>query len=304
MGFYVRVAEITLLYTIFVLSIYPLTGLTGLISLGQGAFISIGAYTAALLHLNLGVAPPVAIALSIPAGILAGLIIGLPTLRLRRDYFLLITFGFSEMMRGLLLWTAQLTGGAMGVAGLPKAARLPLIASSIVVILFIIGSLKRSRFGRTCISIREDELAATAMGTNVYAHKIKIFLISSAISAFGGAIYAFNVMFIEPNLFDWLESAKLVIIVFVGGLGSFFGVFLTALVYYLFGELFRFASVWRDMILAVLVIVVVIFRHQGLFGSFELSSVARWFGGRRRPAGVTAGRSKDGKDAEGNDGAT
>ncbi len=275
MGYYARVAEITLLYSIFVLSIYPLTGLTGLISLGQGALISIGAYTAALLHLHLGVPPFLAILLSIPAGVLAGLIIGLPTLRLRRDYFLLITFGFSEMIRGLLLWTAQLTGGAMGVAGLPKFAKLPLISISILVILFLVGSLKRSRFGRTCISIREDELAASAMGTNVYAHKIKVFLISSAISSFGGAIYAFNVMFIEPNLFNWLESAKLVIIVFVGGLGSFLGVFLTAIAYYLFGELFRFASVWRDVILAVLVIVVVIFRHQGLFGNLELSTLMR-----------------------------
>jgi branched-chain amino acid transport system permease protein len=258
-----------------VLSVYPLTGLTGLISLGQGALVLIGAYTAALLHLNLGVAPAIAIALSIPAGVIAGLIIGLPTLRLRRDYFLLITFGFSEMMRGLLLWSAQLTGGAMGVAGLPKAARLPLIAISVVVILFILGNLKRSRFGRTCVSIREDELAASALGTHVYAHKIKVFLISSAISAYGGAIYAFNVMFIEPNLFNWLESAKLAIIVFVGGLGSFFGVFLTAIAYYLFGEIFRFASVWRDVILAILVIVVVIYRHQGLFGNFELSTLFR-----------------------------
>lgn len=277
MGFYGRVAEITLLYSIFVLSVYPLTGLTGLISLGQGALVLIGAYTAALLHLNLGIAPPIAIALSVPAGVLAGLIIGLPTLRLRRDYFLLITFGFSEMMRGLLLWSAQLTGGAMGVAGLPKAASLPLILISVVVILFVLGNLKRSRFGRTCISIREDEMAASAMGTNVYGHKIKVFLISSAISAYGGAIYAFNVMFIEPNLFNWLESARLAIIVFVGGLGSFFGVFLTAIVYYLFGELFRFASVWRDVVLAILVLVVVIYRHQGLFGNFELSSIVRKF---------------------------
>lgn len=294
MGFYARVAETTLLYSIFVLSIYPLTGLTGLISLGQGAFISIGAYTAALLHLSLGLPPSISIALSIPAGVLAGLIVGLPTLRLRRDYFLLITFGFSEMMRGLLLWTAQLTGGAMGVAGLPKVARLPLIAISVVVILFLLGNLKRSRFGRTCISIREDEVAAAAMGTNVYGHKIKVFLISAALSSFGGAIYAFNVMFIEPNLFNWLESAKLVIIVFVGGLGSFSGVFLTAIAYYLFGEVFRFANVWRDVILALLVILVVIYRHQGLFGNFEPAAIIRRF--RRKPGFKGQGTSGSGGD--------
>ncbi|MCK9287024.1 MAG: branched-chain amino acid ABC transporter permease [Sphaerochaetaceae bacterium] len=269
--FFANVLETTLMYTIFVLSVYLLSGLTGFFSLGHGAFITIGAYTAGLATLRFGLPIWLAFILAIVMGLVGGLIIGVPTLKLRRDYFLLITFGFGEMVRALLLWTSQLTGGAMGMAGIPYAAELPLIAISVVVVLFIIANLKRSSFGRTCISIRDDELAAQAMGINVYAHKIKVFLLSAAIASYGGALLAFNMTFIEPNLFDWLESARLIVIIFVGGINSVTGALVTALFYYSFGELFRFANVWRDVILAVLVILVIIFRSQGLFGNFELS---------------------------------
>jgi branched-chain amino acid transport system permease protein len=283
MIFYLKVAEITLLYTILVLAIYPLTGLTGLFSLGQGAFVSLGAYTAAISYLKFGAPFPVAILLAVAMGVLGGIVVGLPTLQLRRDYFLLVTFGFSEMVRALLLWTAQLTGGALGIAGLPRRVDLPLIAVSTAALLFLIGNLKRTRFGRACVAIRDDELAAQAMGINVYGHKMKVFVLASVISAYGGALYAFNIMFIEPGLFDWLESAKLIVIVFVGGLNSLSGTFITSLLYYTFGEFVRFASVWRDVLLALLVILIVIFRHRGLFGDWEASW--RWPRGTR-PGGA------------------
>ena len=127
---------------------------------------------------------------------------------------------------------------------------------------------------RNCIAIRDDELAAQAMGINVYGHKLKVFILASAISAYGGSLFAFNIMFIEPNLFNWLDSAKLIIIIFIGGINSLTGAFIMACFYYTFGEVFRFASVWRDVILAVIVICVNIFRPQGFFGSWEFSF--RW----------------------------
>ncbi len=271
MMFYARVLEITLLYTIFVIWIYPLTGLTGLFSLGQGAFIVLGAYTAAISYLKFGFNPVIAIIFAVLLGIAVGALIGLPTLRLRKDYFLLITFGFSEMMRGLLLWTAQLTGGAMGIAGIPKYVRLPTISISVLVILLFMSNLKKTRFGKNCIAIKDDELAASAIGINVFSHKMKVFMLSAAVSAYAGALYAFNIMFIEPNLFNWIESAKLIIIVFVGGLNSLTGAFLTSVIYYTFGEVFRFANVWRDVILGFIVILVILFREKGLFGNWEFS---------------------------------
>jgi len=270
--FYLKVLEITLLYTILVLGIYLMTGLTGLFSLGQGAFVSLGAYTAAVTYLQLHTPCSISIILAVIVGLAGGIIVGIPTLRLRRDYFLLVTFGFSEMMRGLLLWAAQLTGGAMGIAGIPKLVGLPVIIISIVVILLIISNLKRTNFGRVCIAIRDDELAASINGINVYAHKMKVFVLSSMISAYGGALYAFNIMFIEPNLFSWLDSAKLIIIVFVGGINSLFGTFIMSMMYYTFGEFFRFVDLWKDVLLAILVIVIIIYRDKGLFGKWELSS--------------------------------
>ncbi len=271
MIYYLKVLETTLIAGIFVLSVYLMTGLTGLFSLGQGAFISLGAYTAAISTVDFGLSPWIAMVLAVLVGVVSGFLIGIPTLRLRRDYFLLVTFGFGEMVRALLLWMAQLTGGAMGIAGIPNAAGLPLIAVSTLAILLLIANLKKSNFRRACIAIRDDELAAQAMGINVYGYKLKVFILSAAISAYGGALFAFNIMFIEPNLFDWLDSAKLIIIIFVGGMNSLSGAFIVALFYYTFGEIFRFANVWRDVILAVLVIAVNIFRPQGFFGGWEFS---------------------------------
>ncbi len=268
--FYLKVLEITSLYTILVLGIYLMTGLTGLFSLGQGGFVSIGAYTAAIVYMRFGLPFPLALAFAIVVGAVLGFLVGIPTLRLRRDYFLLVTFGLGEMVRAGLLYLAQLTGGALGMAGMPKKVGLPLILGSIVVITFITYSLKRSRFGRDCIAIRDDEMAASMMGINVYAHKIKVFMISSAITAYGGALYAFNILFIEPNLFNWLESAKLIIITFVGGLNSIAGVIAASAIYYSFGEFFRFIDVWRDVLLAVVVVLVIIFRPGGLFQGLSL----------------------------------
>ena len=275
MGFYAKVLETTLLFTMFVLSVYMLSGLTGLFSLGHGAFITLGAYTAGLATTRFDLPIWLAMVLAVFVGMIGGLIIGAPTLKLRRDYFLLVTFGFGEMVRALLLWTAQLTGGAMGLAGIPYAAELPLIGVSTLVVVVFIANLKRTAFGRTCIAIRDDELAAQAMGVNVYAHKIKVFLLSAAIASYGGALLAFNMSFIEPNLFNWLESAKLIVIIFVGGINSVTGSLITGIFYYSFGEVFRFAHVWRDVLLGILVILVIVFRTQGLFGNWELTP--HWF---------------------------
>lgn len=271
MAFYLKVLEITCLQTIFVLGAYLMTGLTGLFSLGQGGFVLIGAYTAAVAYLKFHLAFPVAIALAVLVGSVIGFLIGIPTLRLHRDYFLLVTFGFGEMMRAAVLHLAQLTGGALGIAGIPQLVGLPMILLSIAVITFFIANLKRSRFGRNCIAIRDDELAASLMGINVYGHKMKVFILSSAITSYGGALYAFVIMFIEPNLFNWLESAKLIVITFVGGINSITGAILSSMIYYSFGEFFRFVDVWRDVLLALAVLLVTIFRSQGIFGSWELS---------------------------------
>jgi len=271
MEFYLKVLEITCLQTILVLGAYLMTGLAGLFSLGQGAFLSIGAYTAAISYLTLHVPFHFAVLLAVLMGSTVGFLIGIPVLRLHRDYFLLVTFGFSEMVRASLLHLAQLTGGALGIAGIPKLVGLPLILVSILFITFLIFNLKRSRFGRDCIAIRDDELAASLMGINVYGHKMKVFILSSAITSYGGALYAFVIMFIEPNLFHWLESAKLIIITFIGGVSSITGAILTSVAYYSFGEFFRFVDVWRDVILSIVVLLVTIFRPKGIFGSWEFS---------------------------------
>lgn len=268
--FYLKVLEITSLYTILVLGVYLMTGLTGLFSLGQGGFVSIGAYTAAIAFMKFNLPFPVALMMAVVMGAVLGFLIGIPTLRLRRDYFLLITFGLGEMVRAALLYLSQLTGGALGMAGMPRMVGLPLILISIIFITFILYSLKRSRFGRNCVAVRDDELAASMMGINVYAQKMKVFIISSAITAYGGALYAFNILFIEPNLFNWLESGRLIIITFVGGLNSIAGVIFASAIYYSFGEFFRFIDVWRDVLLALVVILVVIFRPGGLFQGLEL----------------------------------
>lgn len=286
MSLYTHILTQILITVVSVSGVFVLTGMTGMFSLGQAAFMAIGAYTSGILVTKLGVP----IILAWPAGVLlavaVGFIVGLPTVRLRRDYISLVTLGFGEAITALLNRATALTGGASGLTGIPKETTLPIALVSAVLAIVLIAFFKNSKYGRQCIAVRSDELAAKAMGIDVPKVKMVAFLISVAVTAYSGCLYAFYTAYVDPTLFGWRKSAEWVIIVFFGGVNSLTGSILSAFVLSGLPEVLRFLLSYRAVIYAVLVLLIINFKPAGLLGEWELTpaNVKRLFlrGGRRK----------------------
>ena len=254
-----------------VLGSYLVTGLTGLFSFGQAAFFSVGAYTAAVLVKNLEVPFLLAVPAAMAVGLVAGLIVGYPTVRLRRDYISLVTFGFGEAIIALLNNSTNLTGGAMGLSGIPRYTNFAVVWGSVAICLALVAGYKYSKFGRQCLALRTDELAAKAMGINVYRVKLVTFLFAAAMTSYAGVLYAFCTTYVEPGAFGWIVSAEWIIIVFVGGINSLTGSVFATLLLTGLPEVLRFASEWRIAAYCIIVLLIINFRPIGLFGEFELT---------------------------------
>ncbi len=256
---------------IAVIGIYILTGLTGLFSLGQAAFMAIGAYTSGLLVVKIGLPFPLACLISIVLAVFVGWIVGLPTVRLRRDYISLVTLGFGEAITAILNRATPLTGGAAGFAGIPPYTTFPLVLVSAIVIIIAVAMFKGSKFGRQCTAIRGDELAAKAVGINVPWIKMSAFLFSVAVSAYSGCLYAFYTTYVDPSIFGWRKSADWVIMVFFGGSGSLTGAVLSTFILSGLPEILRFLADYRSIFYAALVLLIINFKPSGILGNWELT---------------------------------
>ncbi|MFQ3619945.1 MAG: branched-chain amino acid ABC transporter permease [Spirochaetales bacterium] len=270
MGISVSVLVFTCISLIGVSGVFLITGLTGLFSLGQASFMAVGAYTSGVLLVRFGFPFPVAATLGVAAGVLAGALVGLPTVRLRRDYIALVTFGFGEAIIAILNNLTQITGGAMGLVGIPPITTLPLAVGSAIICLFFVWNFKFSKFGRQCIAVRTDELAARSMGIHADGLKLLVFLLASGFSAYAGVLYAFYTTYVDPGLFNWTRSAEWIIMVFFGGLGSLSGAVISALLLGTLPEVLRFASEWRIALYCGIVLLIINFRPKGLLGEGEL----------------------------------
>jgi len=271
MEYLVSTLTFTGIALIGVLGVYMVTGLTGLFSFGQAAFLAIGAYVSAVLYKNLGFPLPLAALVAMIVGLAAGLLVGLPTVRLRRDYISLVTFGFGEAIIAVLNNTANITGGAMGLSGVPQKTSFYLVFGSLVVCLAIVISYKNSKYGRQCLALRNDELAAKSMGINVERLKLMTFLIASVMTSFAGVLYVFYTTYVEPGAFGWVVSAEWMIIVFVGGVNSLTGAVIATFILTGLPEFLRFASEWRIAIYCIIVLLILNFRPSGIFGEHEIS---------------------------------
>lgn len=271
MQFYASILTFTLISVIAVTGIYVLTGLTGMFSLGQAAFMAIGAYVSGFLVVKAGVPFVFAAILAVVASVIVGYIVGLPTVRLRRDYISLVTLGFGEAITALLNQTQSITGGALGFSGIPKITTLPLALVSAIVCIILVSYLKSSKYGRQCIAARSDELAAKAMGINVPKIKMTAFLIAVAVTSYAGVLYAFYTTYVDPGIFGWKKSAEWVIMVFFGGVNSLTGSIFGTIILTALPEMLRFAADYRTVFYAVLVLIIINFKPSGLFGEYELS---------------------------------
>lgn len=264
------------------LSVNVVCGITGQLSLGQAGFQALGAYSVVLLTSNLGLPLPLSILL---AGLIAaffGFLIGFPTLKLEGDYLAIVTLAFCEIIKVVLINLKNITGGPNGkqfstiltdsLEWGPSLSYFTVI-SVLVLVVVLLQNFIRSTYGRAIIAVREDEVAANSSGISVFKYKMTGFVIASFIGGIGGALYAPVLGFIKPNVFDFNSSINDLIYVVFGGMGSVTGSILSAFVLTALQEGLRFLKDYRYLVYPVILIIMMIFRPQGLLGTKELSFI-------------------------------
>ncbi|MDR3669365.1 MAG: branched-chain amino acid ABC transporter permease [Holophaga sp.] len=274
------VISLGLIYLIATVGLAVFTGFTGLFSLGHAAFFAIGAYTAAILTYFYGFNFYVALALGGCAGGIVGFLIGYPTLKakLRTDYFAIATLGFGEAIR-VLLENLPITQGARGLPGIRNDTNLPVLLVVSAVVIWSAWNLIHSRHGRACIAIREDFVAAEMMGVNIFIGRLRSLVFSAFCAGLAGGLFAHYFCFIQPSMFTSYMSTQLTAAVVAGGMGSISGPALAALIFIGVPEALRVANIWRLVAYGLLLVLIMIFRPQGLMGYRELSwtMVRGWF---------------------------
>jgi len=267
--------------SIMALSVNIICGITGQLSLGQAGFMAIGAYSTVLLSSSAAIPLPISI---IIAGIITaffGFLIGFPTLKLEGDYLAIVTLGFGEIIRVILVNLKNLTGGPNGkqfptILTLNPAVAYLSIIGVLVVIVILIQNFIRSTYGRAILSVREDEIAANSSGIGVFRYKMVGFVVASFVAGIGGALYAPFIGFIKPDMASFTRSIDYLIYVVLGGMGSTTGSILASFVLTSLQEFLRFLQNYRLVFYPVILILVMQFRPQGLLGTKEFSFVKTW----------------------------
>lgn len=257
---------------ILAVSLNLITGFTGQFSLGHAGFMSIGAYTCALITLNMDT--PFSFIIGLIAGaILAaivGLLIGIPTLRLKGDYLAIATLGLAQIIE-IIIRNLDFTGGPRGLANIPQYANWTWLFLFTVITVVIISNFINSSHGRACISVREDEIAAEAVGINTTKYKVLAFIIGAFFAGIAGALYASYFYYIKPDLFGFLKSIDILVIVVLGGMGSISGSILAAILLVIISTYLQSFAEFRMIIYSVILVLIMIFKPQGLMGSSEFS---------------------------------
>lgn len=266
------------IYSMLALGLNILTGYTGLVSLGHAGFYAIGAYTASLLSLKLGANFLVAAIGGAVLAALCGLLVSLPTLRLKGTYLSIVTLGFGEIVKMVLINWDKVTNGTLGLKNIPRPSMFGLkltLANNgmyylmlvlVALITLLCALLIKSKIGRAFMSIKEDELAAIMMGIKTTRYKALAFVISAFITGITGAFYASMIGFIEPNSFTFDISTLIISIVIFGGMGTIRGMFLGSAILIAFPEVFRFLMDYRFVVYGLVLVLMMRFRPQGMLG--------------------------------------
>lgn len=260
------------------LGVAILTGYTGLFSIGHAAFMALGGYAAAYAFMNWHF-PFVAALLF--GGLFSGLcslLIGFPTFRskLTGDYFAIATFGFAEATRLLLNNTYKSLGGAFGFTGIPQLTTLPIVLISVALAVFFAHSFVTSQYGKNCIAIKQDEVAAQMMGVNLMKTKLTALFISAFFGGVAGGLFGFYMAYLVPSMFTATRSYDLLAAVVFGGMQSLIGPAIAAFVLVAVPELLRFFTEWRLIIYGLLFVIIMIFKPQGLLGYTEMNFTYSW----------------------------
>jgi branched-chain amino acid transport system permease protein len=291
--YYYKILILTGINIILAVSLNLINGITGQFSIGHAGFYAVGAYTSASLVtygeasirgmvaflprlgqdvvlLLLGI-----LAAAIVAGI-AGLAVGIPSLRLRGDYLAIVTLGFGEIIRVVIL-NVDAVGGARGFSSIPPMSDFFLfwVFLFVLITVSVIRNLVNSSYGRAFISIRDDEIAAEAMGVDTTRFKVLSFVISSMFAGIGGSLFGHYTAYLNPNSFTFITSFYLIIMIVVGGLGSIEGAILGAILITVVLERLRSLGEFRLVGFSILLVLVMLYRPQGLMGVWELLGLKR-----------------------------
>jgi branched-chain amino acid transport system permease protein len=290
MAYYYRIIVLIGVNITLAVSLNIINGHAGQFSLGHAGFMAIGAYSSAFLTVfyfspmidrmaegrQQWMAQNGLLLLSIIAGgllaAIAGYLVGLPSLRLRGDYLAIVTLGFGEIIRVLIL-NIEKIGAARGLAGIPKWSNFFWVYLFAAITILVSRRLVASSVGRAFLAVREDEIAAEAMGVNTTRYKVKAFVIGSFFAGVAGALYAHFMMYLNPTMFVFLKSFEIVVMVVLGGLGSISGAIISAVVLTYLPEGLRAVNQYRMIIYSLALIVMMRTRPQGLLGRRELWEV-------------------------------
>jgi len=271
---------------ILAVSLNLINGYTGQFSIGHAGFYAVGAYTSAAVVVYAGPSvreltaflPVLAqnavlllaglLAAAVVAGV-AGLAVGIPSLRLRGDYLAIVTLGFGEIIRVLIL-NIDAIGGSRGFAGIPQLSNFFWVYLFVLITVVAIHNLVNSDYGRAFISIRDDEIAAESMGVDTTRFKVLSFVISSMFAGIAGGLFGHFTMYLHPNSFLFITSFYVIIMIVVGGLGSIEGAIVGAVLVTVGLEVFRGFGAFRLVNFSVLLVLIMIYRPQGLLGEWTL----------------------------------
>lgn len=276
--YYLGIVNYMILYAILCMGLNLILGYAGLLSLGHAAFYGLGGYTTAILITRYGFSFLPCLILSGVIALLFGMLLGLPTRKVRGDYFCLLTIAFGEIFRLVAQAWIGLTNGAMGIVGIPIptifgwsiSTEIDFYYLGLMLLgftYFTLSLLIHSRFGRAFVAIREDELAASVMGINTAIYKIIVFGIGCFYAGIAGSYLAVYQTTVTPSNFRLEESCLMIIMVIVGGMGSLLAPIAGVLVMTLATEYFRGISEYRMLIIGVIMVAVLLFRPQGIFGT-------------------------------------
>jgi branched-chain amino acid transport system permease protein len=286
---------------ILAVSLNLINGFTGQFSIGHAGFMAIGAYGSAMFTLHVGqrwvaslsgVPDALAHGAALLAALLvggalasiAGYLVGLPSLRLRGDYLAIVTLGFGEIIRVLIL-NVDAVGAARGLPGIPGWVSFFWVGAGVLSVILVSRHLAHSTHGRALFAIRDDEVAAEALGVNTTAYKVLAFVIGAFFAGVAGGLFAHYLSYLNPNSFTFIKSIEVIAMVVLGGMGSISGATLAAVILTLLPEVLRPVKDYRMVIYSLMLIVLMITRPQGLLGSREID-LGRWFGRKKAAAGA------------------
>ena len=310
-GYHIQVMMFAGVNIMMTASLNLVNGFTGQFCIGHAGFMSLGAYGAAVITTLVFGGSSVPDALQIPVFLLGlivggcvaalvGCLIGLPSLKLKGDYLAIVTLAFGEIVRAILR-LIQPIGGARGMIGIPNYSNLAWIFFFVALTLYLLRNLIYSPYGRAFIAIRDNEIAADAMGINTTRYKITSFCIAAFIAGVAGGLYAHVLSFINPDSFSFTKSSDFLVYLYAGGSGSLTGSIIGATLLTALPEFLRFLADWRLAVYAVILIVVMLYRSEGICGGKEFPFLhinrKRLYEESlfRKKAAAQSGKSKDGE---------